>query len=83
MMRMRVTRRSIRDSGMENSSSMQRGMAPPQGFVPEGLRSIRYVSIPPLARVSAALAPAGPPPITAARSLAVVSEGVSWRMGFV
>lgn len=54
---------------MENSSIMQRGMAPPQGLAVEGLRSKRYVSIPPEARASAAEEPAGPPPITATRSL--------------
>lgn len=68
MIFMRVTRRSINWIGMENSSSMQSGMAPPQGFGVEGLRSKRKVSIPPAARVSAAEEPAGPPPITAARS---------------
>lgn len=54
---------------MENSSSMQRGMAPPQGLEEAGLRSKRKVSMPPAARVSAAEDPAGPPPMTAARSL--------------
>lgn len=55
---------------MSNSSSMQRGMAPPHGFATDGgLRSKRKVSTPPEARASAAEDPAGPPPITAARSL--------------
>lgn len=54
---------------MLNSSSMQRGMAPPHGFATDGgLRSKRNVSTPPEASASAAEDPAGPPPITAARS---------------
>lgn len=53
---------------MENSSIMQRGMAPPHGLAVEGLRSKRKVSTPPAAKASAADEPAGPPPITAARS---------------
>lgn len=53
---------------MENSSSMQRGIAPPQGLEVDGLRSKRKVSMPAEARASAAEDPAGPPPITAARS---------------
>lgn len=54
---------------MLNSSSMHSGMAPPQGFaVVGGLRSKRNVSMPPEAKASAAEDPAGPPPITAARS---------------
>lgn len=40
---------------------MQTGMAPPQGLQLSSLRSIRKVSTPPLARVSAAQAPDGPP----------------------
>lgn len=47
---------------------MQSGMAPPQGLALKGLRSKRKVSTPPAARASAAEDPAGPPPITAARS---------------
>lgn len=54
---------------MENSWSMQSGMAPPQGLEPEALRSKRKVSIPPEDSASAAHAPAGPPPMTAARSV--------------
>ncbi|KAL1535098.1 ATP phosphoribosyltransferase [Salvia divinorum] len=60
---------------MENSSSMHRGMAPPQGFAASGLRSKMNVSMPPEARASAADDPAGPPPITAARSVAVMELG--------
>lgn len=41
------------------------------------LRSIRKVSTPPLARVSAAQAPEGPPPITATRSLRPSSDAPS------
>ena len=63
-----VTRRSMISMGRSNSSTMQRGMAPPQGLQLSILRSIRYVSTPPLASVSAAQAPDGPPPITATRS---------------
>lgn len=48
---------------------MHSGIAPPQGFALEGLLSKRKVSMPPEARASAAEDPAGPPPITAARSL--------------
>lgn len=45
-------------------------MAPPHGFATDGgFRSKRKVSTPPDARASAAEDPAGPPPITAARSL--------------
>lgn len=62
---------------MSNSSSMQRGMAPPQGFATDGgLRSNRKVSTPPEARASAAEDPAGPPPITAARSLRPAIDGL-------
>ncbi|KAJ0602068.1 hypothetical protein HanIR_Chr03g0135641 [Helianthus annuus] len=63
-----VTFLSMRSCGMENSSSMQSGMAPPHGLAPLGVRSKRYVSIPPDANASAAEDPAGPPPITAAVS---------------
>lgn len=73
---MRVTRRSMSSRGMLNSSSMQSGMAPPQGLATEGgLRSKRKVSTPPAARASAAEEPAGPPPITAARSLRPAMDG--------
>lgn len=61
---------------MLNSSSMQRGIAPPHGFgVDGGFRSNRKVSTPPLAKASAAEDPAGPPPITAARSLRPAMDG--------
>lgn len=63
---------------MSNSSSMHSGMAPPQGFAVVGeLRSKRNVSMPPEAKASAAEDPAGPPPITAARSF------LPWRGGLV
>uniref|UniRef100_A0A7C9EF49 Uncharacterized protein n=1 Tax=Opuntia streptacantha TaxID=393608 RepID=A0A7C9EF49_OPUST len=68
MIRIRRTSRSTTARGMSNSSSMHSGMAPPQGLAPEGLRSKRKVSTPPEARASAAEDPAGPPPMTAARS---------------
>ena len=55
-----VTLRSMISSGRSNSSGAQ-GMAPPQGLQLSILRSMRKVSQPPLARVSAAQAPAGPP----------------------
>lgn len=62
---------------MSNSSSMQRGIAPPHGFgVDGGFRSNKKVSTPPLARASAAEDPAGPPPITAARSLRPAIDGL-------
>mmetsp|Transcript_4970 Transcript_4970/g.18631 ORF Transcript_4970/g.18631 Transcript_4970/m.18631 type:complete len:305 (+) Transcript_4970:1084-1998(+) len=64
-----VTLRSMISSGRSNSPTMHRGMAPPQGLQLSILRSMRKVSQPPLARVSAAQAPAGPPPMTATRSL--------------
>lgn len=71
----RFTWRSMRLRGMLNSSSMQSGMAPPHGLaVVGGLRSRRKVSMPPVARASAAEEPAGPPPITAARSFRPESE---------
>jgi hypothetical protein len=55
---------------MSNSSSIQRGIAPPHGFgVDGGFRSNKKVSTPPLASASAAEDPAGPPPITATLSL--------------
>lgn len=59
----------MRFNGIENSSSMHSGMAPPHGLAVAGLRSKRKVSIPPVAKASAAEDPAGPPPITATRSL--------------
>jgi hypothetical protein len=52
---------------MANSSSMQSGMAPPQGLAPAGFRSRRNARAPAEARASAADAPAGPPPTTATR----------------
>ena len=64
-----VTLRSMISSGRSNSPTMHRGMAPPQGLQLSILRSMRNVSQPPLASVSAAHAPAGPPPTTATRSL--------------
>ena len=73
---MRVTLRSMSSGGMENSSSMQRGIAPPQGLEEAGLRSKRNVSMPPEARVSAEEDPAGPPPMTAARSLRPERSGL-------
>lgn len=69
MIFMWVTLRSISSDGMLNSSSIQRGMAPPQGLAASGLRSNKNVSMPPKARASAVEEPAGPPPMTAARSL--------------
>lgn len=48
---------------------MHKGIAPPHGLAVEGLRSKRKVSTPPAASASAAEDPAGPPPMTAARSL--------------
>ncbi|GER45344.1 ATP phosphoribosyltransferase [Striga asiatica] len=62
---------TVRFEGIENSSSMQRGIAPPQGLAASGLRSNKYVSMPPEARDWAAEDPAGPPPMTAARNLEV------------
>ncbi|KAI3766845.1 hypothetical protein L2E82_16920 [Cichorium intybus] len=62
-----VTRRSIISNGKSNSLTMQSGVDPPQGLALSILRSMRKVSIPPLARVSAAAPPAGPPPTTATR----------------
>lgn len=51
-------------------------MAPPHGFGTDGgLLSNRKVSTPPVARASAAEDPAGPPPITAARSLRPAMDG--------
>ncbi|GAU21984.1 hypothetical protein TSUD_111240 [Trifolium subterraneum] len=61
---------------MSNSSSMQRGIAPPHGFgVEGGFRSNKKVSMPPLARASAEEDPAGPPPITATLSLRPEIDG--------
>mmetsp|Transcript_24514 Transcript_24514/g.77483 ORF Transcript_24514/g.77483 Transcript_24514/m.77483 type:complete len:221 (+) Transcript_24514:1072-1734(+) len=60
-----VTLRSMISSGRSNSPTMQRGMAPPQGLQLSSLRSIMMVSMPAWARVSAAHAPEGPPPMTA------------------
>lgn len=71
-----VTLRSIRWEGMLNSSSIQRGMAPPQGFAASGLRSKINVSMPLEARASAADDPAGPPPITATRNVEVITKEV-------
>lgn len=78
----RVTFRSIRWAGMQNSSNMHNGIAPPQGLAVLGLRSKRKVSTPPAARASAADEPAGPPPITAARSLLLMVKLVSFLWVF-
>ena len=64
-----VTLRSMISSGKSNSPTIHRGIAPPHGLQLSILRSTRKVSQPPLAKVSAAHAPAGPPPMTATRSL--------------
>lgn len=63
-------------SGRSNSPTMQRGMAPPHGLQLSILRSMRKVSTPPFARVSAAAPPAGPPPMTATRRLRPSSFGL-------
>ncbi|KAK8652381.1 hypothetical protein V6N13_061400 [Hibiscus sabdariffa] len=62
-------------SGRSNSPTMQSGMAPPHGLQLSSLRSIRNVSMPPFARVSAAAPPAGPPPMTATLRLRLLSLG--------
>ena len=64
-----VTLRSMISSGKSNSPTMHRGIAPPHGLQLSIFLSTRKVSQPPLAKVSAAHAPAGPPPMTATRSL--------------
>ena len=56
---------SIIDSGKSNSSTMQRGIAPPHGFALSNFLSNSQVFIPALASISAAHEPLGPPPITA------------------
>ena len=62
------TLRSMISDGRSNSSTMHRGMAPPQGLALSNLRSMMYVSMfGSLAQTSAAHAPLGPPPITATR----------------
>ena len=66
---------------MENSSSIQSGIAPPQGLAVEGLRSKRKVSMPPAASASAAEDPAGPPPTTAARSLLEMMNVEGFSLG--
>lgn len=63
-------------SGRSNSPTMHSGIAPPHGLQLSILRSIRNVSIPPLASVSAAAPPAGPPPITATRRLRPATLGL-------
>lgn len=73
------TWRSMREGGRENSSIMQRGMAPPHGFDPAGFRSKRNVVMLALARDSAAEAPDGPPPMTAARSGLEEAVMMRWR----
>lgn len=61
-----LTLRSTTLSGRSNSPTMQRGMAPPHGLALSSLRSKRTVSMPfSCAKISAAQAPAGPPPTTA------------------
>ncbi|KAK2357551.1 geranylgeranyl diphosphate reductase, chloroplastic [Trifolium repens] len=62
-----VTRRSMMSNGRSNSPTMQRGMAPPHGLQLSIFLSMRKVSTPPFASVSAAAPPAGPPPMTATR----------------
>jgi hypothetical protein len=47
---------------------MHKGIAPPHGLALSSLRSIKKVSIPAFANVSAAEEPAGPDPTTATRS---------------
>ncbi|KAJ6676826.1 hypothetical protein OIU85_010044 [Salix viminalis] len=51
-------------------------MAPPHGLQLSIFRSMRYVSMPPLANVSAAAPPAGPPPMTATLRLRFWSLGL-------
>lgn len=64
--RKRHTLRSTTVSGKSNSPTMQRGMAPPHGLALSSFRSNKTVSIPfSCAKISAAQAPAGPPPTTA------------------
>lgn len=65
-------------SGRSNSPTIQSGIAPPHGLQLSIFRSIRNVSIPPLARVSAAEPPAGPPPIMATRRLRPVTLGLNF-----
>mmetsp|Transcript_13886 Transcript_13886/g.35440 ORF Transcript_13886/g.35440 Transcript_13886/m.35440 type:complete len:202 (+) Transcript_13886:974-1579(+) len=71
------TLRSMMLAGRSNSSTMQSGIAPPQGLQLSIFRSISVTSMPACASVSAAHAPAGPPPTTATRSFAstVAMEG--------
>ena len=69
IIRMFRTLRSMIDSGRSNSATMQRGMAPPQGFALSSLRSKIQVSMPALASTSAAHEPLGPPPTTATRNI--------------
>ena len=60
------TLRSTTVSGRSNSPTMQSGIAPPHGLALSILRSNMTVSIPfSWAKISAAQAPAGPPPTTA------------------
>jgi hypothetical protein len=60
------TLRSTTVSGILNSPTIQRGIAPPHGFALSILRSNITVSIPfSCAKISAAQAPEGPPPTTA------------------
>mmetsp|Transcript_40127 Transcript_40127/g.96920 ORF Transcript_40127/g.96920 Transcript_40127/m.96920 type:complete len:215 (-) Transcript_40127:162-806(-) len=63
---MRRTLRSTTVSGMSNSPTIQRGMAPPHGLALSIFRSNMTVSMPfSWAKISAAHAPEGPPPTTA------------------
>mmetsp|Transcript_45815 Transcript_45815/g.102792 ORF Transcript_45815/g.102792 Transcript_45815/m.102792 type:complete len:203 (+) Transcript_45815:1301-1909(+) len=70
------TCRSTMSVGKLNSSNMQRGMAPPHGLQLSNFLSIKKVSMPACARVSAAHAPPGPPPTTATRSLRPPGTGM-------
>mmetsp|Transcript_26302 Transcript_26302/g.36661 ORF Transcript_26302/g.36661 Transcript_26302/m.36661 type:complete len:205 (-) Transcript_26302:154-768(-) len=64
------TLRSMISSGRSNSSTMQRGIAPPQGLTLSILRSKMKVSSSlSFANTSAAAAPDGPPPMTPIRYL--------------
>lgn len=72
-----VTRRSMMSNGKSNSPTIQSGMAPPQGLQLSSFLSIRNVSMPPLANVSAAEPPAGPPPTMATRRFRPDSLGLN------
>merc|ERR1719440_1570986 len=85
IMVMRRTLRSMMVSGRANSSTMQSGMAPPHGLQLSILRSKRVVStLGALAKISAAHAPEGPPPMTATligRSSAMATLDRIWGCG--